>query len=854
MIGVVIRLALAPWTTTPHDVAVWYAETARGFLGVPLYSKTGFTYPPVWAYPLRAIGAAARWIGLAPGDLASHQNAFNALTAQLHPLSAPYITTPGYNLTYKLILFAFDLGAAWLVWRGTLRLTNKVVLARRAFILWWLSPVVLFESAVHGAFDVMVAFFVLAALVARMERRYAVCGAAVALGILTKVAPVFLVPLIVVATVVPLPGEPPKTARRQLADLGRLAAGALGASVVILLPVALGGHFASMVNQVTIRTGGASGAGGVGLFGMVNATALSSFASWTQSHGSLITHADTAIDALVAIGAAAAWPWISKRFSLHGLVFVAAAVLAVPVFIQGKAQPQYVIWFWPLLCMLAAPWRWPKVALWTAGAGCALFEIAVLGPLGFLSPLAISTSVLSVHSVVRSTQWLDTTAGTIGANRSGDLEFIAWALITISMLVLWTSLVRHLWRQRRQAGAGAAPSANGARRRIRRPVSAPVLGVASAFLVLALVVAGLGELGTSTALAVGAPTTAASSASVRTRVVHSPGPVRVMTYAAAAPASFPHLYVYQDNRFPTAGSTPAKMATLVRDLKDEVAHRQGTVATINAQTLGLVLADTTSAPHSALVLATGTLPNTVWSPHTNLVAPWIQAGGEVIWAGAPPGMYSVAPSPQIVKTPAVTVPIKGRTPVTTTQFGCGPLPKSAVRQVKPAVLFPGTTIMTAGHSGTLLGLPFALPQIEPHGSGGCMGIRPTSLARALQIGYPDETYAPTLAEIAQVHGLALGYLHHTQCSVSWLPSGGGGTVLFSGRLSPTIVSSDVFQILGSGITRTLTQASWTTLDPGQSSRLTVPAVPPTAHVMVVTGFEPSLNGDFFQRTNKALPR
>lgn len=863
LVGLAIRLLLAPWTAQPHDVAVWYQESARGLLNISLYSHTGFTYPPIWAYPLRAIGIVGRWIGLAPSDLAAHQNGLNALTAQLHTWSSPYVTTPGFNLAFKAVLFAFDLGTAWLIWRATLRLTSNPVLARRAFVLWWLSPLVIFESAVHGSFDTMVAFFALGSVVAIFERRFATAGAAVALGILTKVVPVFLLPLLVAAIVFPLGGPFIGKTKEVTSNVARFIGGGAAAAFVAVLPLLASGQFGSMVSQVSIRSSGAGGVGGLGLFGITTATQWNSLRTFLMNN--FVGKHNTAVDIVVALVIAVAWPWWRRHWGAGALLFGAALAIAVPVWIQNRAQPQYLLWFLPFFCILAAPWVLSRLAVWTVGAGTVIFELGVLGPLTFLGPLAVSTGWLSIHSIVSGTQWLITTPGIVGPDRETDFSIAAWAIVTAAMGVLVASLGVRLHQtaiesndRRSIAGSSGltAELRRPALRKAARPVTTAAIVLALVGVIVTMAIGATGRIGAGTTMTVSHVSSDSHSPAVDVKIPTAPAPVRVVAFSSAQPVSTSNVFVYQDDRYPSDGATPSDTTSLVRDLQALLNPSTNPVTTVNASGLASLLKNTATADRRTVVLASGTLPSTVWTTKNNLLAPWIGAGGTVIWAGASPGLYSVGPAPTIVKAPPVFAGQKANAKPTT-YFGCGKPPGSSHgRVIKGPVFYPGIEQIPPTRSAALLDLTFPLPAAAPRGSGGCVGRRPTPLATALEISYPDVNGGPTLGQIAMDHGLALGYLVGNRSSVSWLPAGsrGGGTLLFAGKLEPSTMASDINQILRTGILRTVSPTSWVTLSSGQATRIVVHGVPATARWLQVAGFEQSLNGTFFQQTARSLPR
>ncbi len=838
--GLALRLALAPFTSTPYDVDVWYREALHGLLGEPLYARPGFGYPPVWGAFLHALGALAHLVGLGPSALGSPSVTLAGLSAQLPAVGSPVVTTWGFTLAFKAILIGFDLGTGWLLWRVALRLWGDGRRARWAFVLWWLSPLVIFESAVHGTFDTMVAFFVLGAVAARLERRPGLCGAALALGILTKVVPVFLVPLLVAATVVPWPGEQP---RRRSFDLGRLVAGAAATAFVVVLPSLAHGEFTAMVHAASNGRGGPAGVGGIGWWGVTNIGAASGLRQWGNAHANGYGVVAEVADLAVALLAALWWLRPGRRRGPAGLLLAGAVVMTVPVLLQGRAQPQYLVWSLPLLALLGSASPLARGGLWVTGAAGAAFELGGLGLFGFFTPLALATGVPSLASVVAHAHALYATPGLVAQSEGGDVEVAAWVVLLLASVVTWVAVVAQVTGRPAALAAPGAATSSAYRARPAAPTAMAGAGAAVAVALLANVAFAASPATSATAQRAGPDHVAVS-------VRRAPAPVRFAAFFSSAAPALPRLYLYEDPRYPLSGSSSTDVADFADDLRADLdrSPAAASVTTIDAEGLAKVLSDLRDAPHSAVVAGTGTLPATVWASTTNLVQPWLRAGGTLVWAGSTPGLFSVVPGSQIFAAPAIEVPLKGRPAPAPTAFGCrteGP----ALKVVKGAVLYPGMSMAGGIGSTAVLGIPFALPGTTP-GSGGCVASRPGKVASALEIQYLDADSAPTLAQLRRIGGRVLGSLTgpatdpRSRSSVSWLPAGRGGTVLFGGKLVPSVVASDAAQLLLSGALEATSPPQAVTVAPGARRNL---ALGRGAGRIVVAAFDASLEGRYFAR-------
>jgi len=101
------------------------------------------------------------------------------------------------------------------------------------------------------------------------------------------------------------------------------------------------------------------------------------------------------------------------------------------------------------------------------------------------------------------------------------------------------------------------------------------------------------------------------------------------------------IYYYYDEAYPTSWSSVVAWLGLVYHLQVVFAARgmSVTVDMVNAAQLSGVLTNS-STTHSLLLMASGAFPSTVLTNRTDLVLPWIRAGGTLFWVGDLIGYYS----------------------------------------------------------------------------------------------------------------------------------------------------------------------------------------------------------------------
>ena len=125
-------------------------------------------------------------------------------------------------------------------------------------------------------------------------------------------------------------------------------------------------------------------------------------------------------------------------------------------------------------------------------------------------------------------------------------------------------------------------------------------------------------------------------------MAYSTGPID-NTLVGARAAVPRDVYVYYDPSYPLAVSSTTILnydIYLIGQFLSERGSGGVEVSLINSTHLVELLR---SPPTSLVVFATGVLPLDVLSPTTNLLTPWMLQGGDVMWAGLPPGYLEAAP-------------------------------------------------------------------------------------------------------------------------------------------------------------------------------------------------------------------
>jgi hypothetical protein len=444
LVGLLIRIGLAPYTADSNDVATWFHTSLSGFYGLHLYDRPGFAYPPIWGYLLEFIGRSARLAGQAA-------SLFGFKDQDLVPASrvagdfSPVVTSPVFNLIFKTVLFGVDLATGLLIYAFVAGVTKSKKRATVAFALWFLNPLVIYQSAVHGAADTLVGFAVVSTVILVFLGRPFLAGAAWTIGILTKLSPLALGLELVLLIAIGI-GRDGRTGRLHVKEVAAFVAGAVGSALLLLMPEVVYGSVSNMIHNNFARGQEPVIIGGLSLLGVRHLKPFSWLLAWGFDHSSLVVRASL-VAQLISSVAWGLWALIvARKNPLLGLLGGAVGTLATLTLVAPASNPQYVLWWLPTLVVLVTLSRSGYWQLGVLTVAPLTFAIAILGPLAVLAPLSVYTHVISAADVGRSVVDWYVAPGRLWGSSLAD-DFFAPAVITTvvalaSLFVLWIRMGR----------------------------------------------------------------------------------------------------------------------------------------------------------------------------------------------------------------------------------------------------------------------------------------------------------------------------------------------------------------------------------------------------------------------------
>jgi hypothetical protein len=201
ILGLAIRFALAPFTAHPFDVYFWYSLSTQIVSGKSMASL-GIGYLPMLYYTLVPVAYSyshlSIFFNIHPTSVATLPKLVqSAIGWTVGNVSVPVLTDPLFNLLVKIPFIIADFFSGVIIYKIAKTQFGETV-AHRAFLVWFLNPMLIWVSAVWGMYDSLPAFFALLATYLALKNKYALSAASLAVAIGYKIYPILLlVPLTV---------------------------------------------------------------------------------------------------------------------------------------------------------------------------------------------------------------------------------------------------------------------------------------------------------------------------------------------------------------------------------------------------------------------------------------------------------------------------------------------------------------------------------------------------------------------------------------------------------------------------------------------------------------------------------
>ncbi len=340
IIGLLLRLVLASYTSDSGDFEIWYIaflDMVSG-LGSP-YFTLYYSYPPVWAYfmlPFTSITLPF----FNPHQLGARTYLEN------HIVSA---TSPFFNIACKLPIFLAELFVGLLIYDQVKKYKDEKI-ARIAFILWFFNPLVLLIGSIDGQMDALAVLMLVLAFCFFMEKKYLLCGASIAIGAMTKIFPLYLLPIYLAFLLKPV-FDKYLTSRISViknvtAHYLLLFGGLLLGTIIVIMPLLLFGSLPNAIKAVATRGNYVASIGGFTPFILISYLTSNAFA-WFNAYGRPQS-VYFALQIAFFVGAlfiAFYYAFYSKKTCIYQRFLQAHIGVIVTIYLTSLVvNPQYLLW------------------------------------------------------------------------------------------------------------------------------------------------------------------------------------------------------------------------------------------------------------------------------------------------------------------------------------------------------------------------------------------------------------------------------------------------------------------------------------------------------------------------------
>ncbi len=187
-IGLIIRLILLPLTFN-MDSYYWTVVVDILNSNNGLYDTCGYSYTPIWGYFLSIVSFFGSFLGVTN---------YSSIVPTFIPYinsdaTTEFITTFEFNTMLKISLIIIDVIVAFLIYHLLQDVLNDKIKAATGSALWFLCPITIMESSIHGMFDNISALFLVLTFIFVYGRKYFASGFVFAFAILTKYFPIFFI-------------------------------------------------------------------------------------------------------------------------------------------------------------------------------------------------------------------------------------------------------------------------------------------------------------------------------------------------------------------------------------------------------------------------------------------------------------------------------------------------------------------------------------------------------------------------------------------------------------------------------------------------------------------------------------
>lgn len=392
VIGLLVRAVL--WVyTSEADLSTFAGISQSLVYGYKPYVYINI-YPPGWNVALGLVGRLTALV-LSPSNFLGG----NSLATQLAPFGSEptAFAAPQYAVIEKGFLSVFDLISGLVIVAIAKRAGFRRLEDKWVFALWFLNPLVITVSAVHGNYDVVTTTFVLMAAYLCLDRSWFFAAVSLSIGGILSLYPLLLAPLILgYAMITPVP----------LLAWRRVVHVLSGLCVPILLVLWPPRLFEQFVTNLLTGTSVGLTPGGFWIWSTTSLPGFSPWQTFVLNHSAAIVTLCSITTVASAIAVALHVVLRRPQVTSKGTVAYFGLATIATYTILPITQPQNIIWVLPFALLFVTQDRSAILMFVTITVLPFLFYwISLGGPYFLLTGFAVYTSILKPSVVVASIRY-----------------------------------------------------------------------------------------------------------------------------------------------------------------------------------------------------------------------------------------------------------------------------------------------------------------------------------------------------------------------------------------------------------------------------------------------------------------
>lgn len=402
IIGVVLRLVLAPFLTMQYDMAFWSGTVNDLASGSGLYEGRFYWYTPVWGYFLSGMTFLINGLGIDAQGVVIPE-----LSDSIFNLGNSVITGLAFNTAIKIPLIIADVLVSFVIYLVIMKLTSDQRKAIIGFAIWLLCPLTIWVSGVQAQFDSISVLGMMLSIFFLLDKKYALAGVFIAFGTCTKIFPCFILPLMIAYILANSPGI-----NEKLKNSAYMITGFILMCVMIFIIPALSGDLGSSFNFFSSRVD-SLGSDGIGALRWDNIIyVMPLLVLFVFCLSAFLAKAKENID--------------NKFIIYSGLAI--ASLFIWPFF---PTVPQYILVLLPFMIMLYAMGYNMKIPLVALSIIITVSVIMWTGPSMF-GPLAAFTDLISTDTLISLTN------GAVGKTMTLIYDWIEYIKFIPAILMIFS--------------------------------------------------------------------------------------------------------------------------------------------------------------------------------------------------------------------------------------------------------------------------------------------------------------------------------------------------------------------------------------------------------------------------------